>query len=166
MPKTGDILVIKGKFANDEGWGITMDESYIAIQWDASLEVSEQQPEAPEKEFTDQTCTISVWAGSWSDFTNKRLNELRIAGVNTIIGVNPEYVDQKDMQQLLDNAAHYGMKIIPDLRGWDGETVPDYANHPAVAGFLMFDEPSASDFDNLSVLKTKFDALMPEDKQF
>ena len=130
------------------------------------MEVSEQQPEAPEKEFTDQTCTISVWAGSWSDFTNKRLNELRIAGVNTIIGVNPEYVDQKDMQQLLDNAAHYGMKIIPDLRGWDGETVPDYANHPAVAGFLMFDEPSASDFDNLSVLKTKFDALMPEDKQF
>ena len=166
MPKTGDILVIKGKFANDEGWGITMDESYIAIQWDASLEVSKQQPEAPEKEFTDQTCTISVWAGSWSDFTNKRLNELRIAGVNTIIGVNPEYVDQKDMQQLLDNAAHYGMKIIPDLRGWDGETVPDYANHPALAGFLMFDEPSASDFDSLAALKTKFDALIPEDKRF
>ena len=53
-----------------------------------------------------------------------------------------------------------------DLRSWDGETVPAYASHPGVLGFLMYDEPCATEFDNLADLKAKFDAVMPADKLF
>ena len=92
--------------------------------------------------------------------------ELEEAGINLIIGVDEQWVGNGGMKAMLDRAEDHGISVIANLRGWDGETVPEYADHPALKGFLMFDEPSATDFETLAALKAKFDELMPEDLVF
>ncbi len=114
---------------------------------------------------SDEEMTIGVWAGSCHDFDNDRLDELQEAGINLIIGVN-EAEMKGDMFTLLNRARNHGISIIIDLRDWDGESVPFYVGHPALKGFLMSDEPCATDFETLADLKEKFDEVMPEDKVF
>ncbi len=115
---------------------------------------------------SDEEMTIGVWCGSYHEFDEAHLLQMEEAGVNLIIGVEERWVGGKGMKALLDRAADHGIRIIANLRDWDGTTVPEWADHEALEGFLMFDEPSATDFAALAALKAKFDALMPEDKVF
>ena len=82
------------------------------------------------------------------------------------MGIDTQWIGTTDVNAWLDRVYSYGISVIFDLRSWDGTTVPDYASHPGVIGFLMYDEPCATDFDTLADLKAKFDAVMPEGTLF
>lgn len=114
----------------------------------------------------DEKLTIGVWNGSYHEFDDFRLEMMQMAGINLVIGIDPQWVVDTTMTQLLDLAQSYGVSMITDLRDWDGQTVPEYAEHPALAGFLMYDEPCATEFENLAQLKQSFDQVIPEDKLF
>ena len=70
------------------------------------------------------------------------------------------------MEGVLERAEEFGVSVIADLRDWDGESIPEYVDNPYLKGFLMFDEPCATDFETLAALQKKFNAVMPEDKMF
>ena len=112
------------------------------------------------------TLNIGVWNGSYHAFADKQLKELQAAGITKIMGINPAYIGTDNVSAWLDRVYSYGIRVIIDLRDWDGTTVPSYANHPGLIGFLMYDEPNANVFDDLAALKAKFDAVMPADKLF
>ena len=112
------------------------------------------------------TLNIGVWNGSYHAFADKQLKELQAAGITKIMGINPAYIGTDNVSAWLDRVFSYGIRLIIDLRDWDGTTVPSYANHPGLIGFLMYDEPNANVFDDLAALKAKFDAVMPADKLF
>ena len=112
------------------------------------------------------TLNIGVWNGSHHVFADKQLKELQAAGITKITGINTAYIGTDNVNAWLDRVYSYGIRVIIDLRDWDGATVPSYANHPGLIGFLMYDEPNANVFDDLAALKAKFDAVMPADKLF
>ncbi len=169
----GDILVVEGAFHNSSnGYTMVIDKTYIVVGSDG-VSFTTQYEETDYgtvvlPTFVD-TLTIGTWAGSYHHFTDERLSELKKAGITKILGVNPAYVgseNNNDVSVLLDRCAKFGISVVIDLRDWDGSTVPVYANHPNLIGFLMYDEPNASKFDDIAALKAKFDAVMPADKLF
>jgi len=168
----GDQLIIEGEFANaSNGYTLNIDKTYITF-------ISKENDEvvfsvAADTEFgdvllpnTNETLTIGMWNGSYHVFEDKQLKELQAAGITKIMGIDTQWIGTTDVNAWLDRVYSYGIQVIIDLRSWDGETVPSYANHPGVLGFLMYDEPCATEFDNLATLKAKFDAVMPEGKLF
>ena len=168
----GDQLIIEGKFANSSnGYTLKIDKTYITFVSKADDNVVFST--AASTEFgdvllpnTNETLTIGMWNGSYHVFEDKQLRELQAAGITKIMGIDTQWIGTTDVNAWLDRVYSYGISVIMDLRSWDGETVPSYASHPGVLGFLMYDEPCATEFDNLATLKAKFDAVMPEGKLF
>ena len=178
----GDILIIEGAFTNAaSGYTLNIDKTYITFVSKANDEVIFST--VNDTEFGDvilpnsgDTLNIGLWNGSYHVFADKQLKELQAAGITKIMGINTLYIgndlngdgviSDDEVANWLDRVYSYGIRVIIDLRGWDGETVPGYANHPGLIGFLMYDEPCATEFDNLAALKAKFDAVMPADKLF
>ena len=113
-------------------------------------------------ESTDQKLTIGAWNGSYHDFDDFRMEMMKDAGITLLVGIEERWLRLNTMEELLSLAQDYDISVIADLRNWDGESVPDYANSLSLAGFLMYDEPSATKFEELAQLKRKFDAVMPE----
>lgn len=110
--------------------------------------------------------TIGAWNGSYHEIDDFRMEMLADAGITLLVGIDERWLVDTDMEGLLDLAQDYGISLITDLRQWDEETVPAYAEHPALTGFLMYDEPCSTKFEELSQLKEKFDQVMPEDLLF
>ncbi len=170
----GDILIVEGEFANaSNGYTLNIDKTYITFISKESDDVVFSA--AADTEFgevllpnTNDTLTIGVWNGSHHNFNDARMAELQAAGITKIMGINPKYTGAEygGITGMLDRAEKYGISVIVDLRDWDGTTVPEYVDHPALIGFLMYDEPSTKNFDTLADLKTKFDAVMPENLIF
>ena len=115
---------------------------------------------------SDEKLTIGVWNGSFQWFDEAYTKLMYEAGINLIIGVKNKWIWEGDGAPMLDLAAQYGISYIPDLRDWDGETIPEYADHPALKGFLLYDEPSSPRFEHLADLKQQFEAVMPEGTMF
>ena len=115
---------------------------------------------------SEEEMTVGVWCGSYHEFTDARLEELEAAGINLIIGVDEQWTGNGGIWSMLNRARDHGISVIADLRDWDGEKAPSYAKHPALKGFLMWDEPSATDFEKLAETKKKFDKVMPENLTF
>ncbi len=169
----GDVLVVEGQFKQANGdYSMMIDKTYIIIGDVANDEVTFTTQYA----LTDfgavilptanDTLNIGVWNGSCHAFEDKQLQELKAAGITKIMGVNTQWIGTEDVNAWLDRVYSYGIRVIMDLRDWDGTTVPSYANHPGLMGFLMYDEPSANEFQQLAELKAKFDAVMPAGKLF
>lgn len=110
--------------------------------------------------------TIGVWNGNfqWFDETYSKL--MADAGINLLIGVKNKWIWEGDGAPMLDLGQQYGISYLVDLREWDGYTVPEYVDHPALIGFVMFDEPNAPHFTQLVELKKQFEAVMPENLMF
>ena len=190
----GDVLVIEGEFYNaSNGYTLNIDKTYITFGNLSADEVSFSAA-AADTEFGDvvlpssnKSLKIGVWNGSYHIFTNERLAELKAAGITKIMGIDPQWTGAEygGIIGMLDRAAAYGIDVIVDLRGWDGTAdyawknsngepvcyLRDVVAHEALLGFVMYDEPSTSQFDELAELKAKFDALkregvIPEDKLF
>ncbi len=111
---------------------------------------------------SEEKLTIGAWNGSYHDFDDFRMEMMKDAGITLLVGIEERWLRLNTMEELLSLAQDYDISVITDLRGWDGESVPDYADSPSLAGFLMYDEPSATKFEELAQLKRKFDAVMPE----
>ncbi len=117
-------------------------------------------------ESTDQKLTIGAWNGSYHDFDDFRLDMMAQAGITLLVGVEERWMSLYTMDEMLSLAQEYGVSVITNLRDWDGESIPDYVNNSGLMGFLMYDEPCATEFEKLAELKKKFDAVMPEDTLF
>ena len=115
---------------------------------------------------SDEKLTIGVWAGSYHWFDEEHMQMMQDAGINLIIGISDKWICPDGDTEMLDLASQYGISVLADLRDWDGETVPSYAEHPALLGFLMYDEPSSTQFEHLAELKETFEQVMPEDTMF
>lgn len=115
---------------------------------------------------SNEKLTIGVWNGAFHWFDETYMPLMADAGINLIIGVKDKWIWEGDGAPMLDLAEQYGVSIIADLRDWDGETVPEYAEYPALKGFLMYDEPSSPQFEHLAYLKEQFEAVMPENLLF
>lgn len=109
---------------------------------------------------------IGVWNGAFHWFDETYMKLMADAGINLLIGVKDKWIWEGDGAPMLDLAEQYGVSIIADLRDWDGETVPEYAEYPALKGFLLYDEPSSPQFEHLAYLKEQFEAVMPENLLF
>jgi len=163
--RDGDQLIIEGEFSNaSNGYILNITKTYITFVSNAEDNVIFNA--AADTEFgdvllpsTNDTLTIGVWNGSYHVFEHKQLQELKDAGITKIMGIDTQWIGTTDVNAWLDRVYSYGISVIMDLRSWDGETVPSYASHPGVLGFLMYDEPCATEFDNLADLKEKFDAI-------
>lgn len=125
--------------------------------------------------FEHPKLNLGVWNGSYHFTHDQQLIDIANQGVNVIVGVNPYWMSQSTWLHVLDLAESLGVKFIVDPRQynssignydiWDG-TKPYYADHDAVMGFDIWDEPSTQKFDTIASLKAQFDAVMPEGKIF
>ena len=165
----GDILVVEGDFVNaSNGYTLHIDKSYITLSEGNVSFSTAADTEFGEVLLANSTdkLNIGMWNGSYHVFEDKQLKELQDAGITKIVGIDTQWIGTTDVNAWLDRVYSYGISVVFDLRGWDGVTVPSYASHPGVLGFLMWDEPCVTDFDTLADLKTKFDELMPAGKLF
>ncbi len=169
----GDVLVVEGEFKQKNGdYAMVIDKTYIVIGSVANDEVTftthyeDTAFGAVVLPTSTDTLNIGMWNGSHHAFEHKQLQDLKDAGITKIMGVNTQWIGTEDVNAWLDRVYSYGIRVIMDLRDWDGTTVPSYANHPGLIGFLMYDELSADVFDDLAALKAKFNAVMPADKLF
>ena len=133
--------------------------------WDIPL-YEQTEYGAVSLEYCDEDLTIGVWNGAFHWFDEAYMKLMEDAGIDLIIGVKDMWIWEGDGAPMLDLAEQYGITFIADLRGWDGETVPAYAEHPALEGFLLYDEPSSTQFEYLTALKENFEAIMPDDVMF
>ena len=104
------------------------------------------QEKIPQKEIP-----IVAWFGvPEEEATVERFEELKAAGF-TINLRGCSNVDQ--MEKALDAAQKAGVKLIvacPELQSDPESTVKRFMKHPATIGYLLRDEPLASDFPGLS----------------
>lgn len=115
---------------------------------------------------SNEKLTIGVWNGAFQWFDETYMKLMADAGINLLIGVKDMWIWEGDGAPMLDLAEQHGISIIADLRDWDGKTIPEYVDYPALKGFLMFDEPSSPAFEELAVQKEQFEAVMPENLMF
>ena len=169
----GDVLIVEGAFKQKNGdYTMVIDKTYIIIGSVANDEVTftthyeNTDFGAVVLPTSNDTLKIGMWNGSYHVFEDKQLQELKAAGITKIMGINTQWIGTENVNAWLDRVYSYGISVIFDLRDWDGTTVPSYASHPGVMGFLMYDEPGADVFDDLAALKEQFDAVMPADKLF
>lgn len=164
----GDELIIEGLFFNEaNNTYINVEKTYITLNAGGTITVVNKFVDnEADTEFgkvvlptSNKNMTIGVWNGSYHVFDHKQLQELQAAGITKIVGIDTQWIGTTGVNGWLDRVYSYGISVIFDLRDWDGETVPDYASHPGVLGFLMYDEPSTQQFDELAALKAKFDAI-------
>ena len=109
----------------------------------------------------DQELVIGVWSGSMANWNELHFSYLQEANINLLLG-SSEYIAYSE--QFFDMAEAVGVRVIPDSRKWDGE-VPSFAEHPAFAGYCVWDEPSSNDFEKLAEKKAKWDGVLA-DKMF
>ncbi len=126
--------------------------------------VDEVEEEIENLPTSGKELTIGVWNGSYHSFGTKDLNILDAAGMNLIIGVNEAY--SNGMSGLLDKAGKVGIDVIADLRNWDKSTIPEWSQHNALRGFLMWDEPCATNVSDLKSLQSSFNNTTLASKEF
>ena len=81
--------------------------------------------------------------------TLERYLELRESGITVNLSF---FNDAEAMSRALDTASKAGIKMIvycPELKTATEATVKRFMNHPAVAGYMLRDEPNRSDFPDL-----------------
>ena len=116
---------------------------------------------------------ISYWAGPPHD----RLDDHQVAEIAelgfTVMG-NVSTPSAERTREVLDLARKHGLKAIvcdarirvtiPDSPGWEAAVdavVKDYAEHPALYGYYLKDEPNRAQFPNLAALNAAFLARDP-----
>lgn len=78
-----------------------------------------------------------------------RYQELKETGITHNLSFFP---DAETMSKALDTAQRAGIKMIvscPELKTKTEETVRRFMNHPAIAGYMLRDEPNRTDFPEL-----------------
>ena len=109
---------------------------------------------------------ISAWNGSYHDIDEAHMKLIADSGITLLIGLQDRWLSNNTMEEILDHAQKYGVSILKDMRNWDTLNVPEFVDHPALAGVLMYDEPNVLEFQELAEMKVAYDELVSEDKLF
>ena len=130
----------------------------------------------------DQKLVIGLWVPPPRHLSQTeadmrmRFKQIADAGINMVWGVHLPYsFDDAMMPKVLDACLEYGLEILLDIKVRATESVEaelarclqdvnKYKDHPAVRGFSMCDEPGASVFDRLAVIRREVDAVLPSGK--
>ncbi|MBK8884245.1 MAG: hypothetical protein IPN67_18340 [Bacteroidales bacterium] len=108
---------------------------------------------------------ILAWYSIPPDQTTlARYQELKESGITCNLSF---FNDAESMSHALDIAEKAGIKMIvycPELKTAPEKTVSRFMNHPAVAGYMLRDEPNRSDFPELAEWAKKI--RKTDDKHF
>ena len=103
---------------------------------------------------------ILAWYGIPPEQTTlSRYLELKESGITYNLSF---FNDAESMARALDTAWNAGIKMIvhcPELKSATEKTVRRFMNHPAVAGYMLRDEPSRSDFPELGEWANKISRI-------
>jgi hypothetical protein len=91
--------------------------------------------------------------------TLSRYMELKETGITYNLSF---FKDAETMAKALDTAQKAGIKMIaycPELKSKTEETIKRFMNHPAIAGYMLRDEPNRKDFSELGVWAKKIRAI-------
>jgi hypothetical protein len=106
--------------------------------------------ETGSKRERDNNIPVLAWYSIPPDQTSlSRYRELKAAGITINLSF---FNDAASMGKALDIAKEAGIRMIvycPELKTSTAETVKKFRNHPAVAGYMLRDEPNRSDFEEL-----------------
>ena len=116
---------------------------------------------SPEQSLTEtQEMPILAWYSIPSNETSlARYMELKETGITHNLTFFP---DAEMMAKGLDTAQKAGIKMIaycPELKTNTEETVKRFMNHPAIAGYMLRDEPGRADFPELGEWAKKIRAI-------
>ena len=118
------------------------------------------QGESREKPVTAKQIPILAWYGIPAEQTTlARYLELKESGITLNFSSFP---DAEAMSKALDTARKAGIKMIvscPELKTNPAETVRRFMKHPAVAGYMLRDEPCRTDFPELGEWAKKIRAV-------
>lgn len=99
---------------------------------------------------SDKQIPILAWYSIPPEQTSlSRYNELKETGITHNLSF---FTDVESLSAALDTAQEAGIKMIiscPELKTNTEETVRRFMNHPAVAGYMLRDEPNRKDFPEL-----------------
>lgn len=168
-----DIIVLDGLFIANT-YDLVYINGYSAkYKYDGSAWEIEQVTANKDNETVQERLKIGFWNGNCHFSEVSKLETIAATGINVIVGVNPVW--NSNWNTILNRAQELGVQFIVDPRpydsgigsytSWDG-TCPSYANHPAILGFFMYDEPDSTQFSNIESVRQQFKATMPKDKIF
>lgn len=116
--------------------------------------------ESQEKIKSEKQIPILAWYSiPVEETTVVRYQELKETGITHSLSFFP---DAETMSKALDTAQKAGIKMIascPELKTKTEETVRRFMNHPAVAGYMLRDEPNRTDFPELGEWEKKIRAV-------
>ena len=168
-----DTIILDGLFIAN-----TYDLLYVGgcsakYKYDGSAWEIEQVTANKDNDVVEERLKIGFWNGNCHFSEVSKLETIAATGINVIVGVNPIW--NSNWNTILNRAQELGVQFIVDPRpydsgigsytAWDG-TCPSYANHPAILGFFMYDEPNSTQFSNIESVRQQFKATMPSDKIF
>lgn len=110
----------------------------------------------------DQELVIGTWAGSVTQWNQAQFSNLEMANINLLVATSENYIQYNN--DFFDLAHAAGVRVMPDSRQWNGQ-IPAYMEHPAFAGYCVWDEPASTAFEGLSEKKVLWDSVMG-DKTF
>jgi hypothetical protein len=106
--------------------------------------------ESREKIKSEMQIPVLAWYSIPPEETSlARYIELKESGITLNLSFFP---DAETMSKALDTAQKAGIKMIiscPELKTKTEETVRRFMNHPAIAGYMLRDEPNRTDFPGL-----------------
>lgn len=116
--------------------------------------------ESREKPVSGRQIPILAWYGIPPEQTTlTRYQELKESGITLNLTSFP---DAESMSKALDIAEKAGIEMIvscPELKTNPKETVKRFMHHPAVAGYMLRDEPGRADFPELGDWAKKIRAV-------
>jgi hypothetical protein len=133
-------------------------------------------PARPTSKLPSQPFLITFWCGPPpAELDDRRAEEISGAGF-TVIGAPCEgLVRPADNKRALDVAARHGLAmwikderlngyhpLAPRWRLQVARAVEDYANHPALAGYYLVDEPDTARFPALAALVRRLRVVAPQ----
>lgn len=110
----------------------------------------------------DQELVIGTWAGSVTQWNQAQFSNLEMANINLLVATSENYIQYNN--DFFDLAHAAGVRVMPDSRQWNGQ-IPAYMEHPAFAGYCVWDEPASTAFEGLGEKKVLWDSVMG-DKTF
>ena len=168
----GDIIILDGLFIADSYDLVYIDGYSAKFNYTDAWSV-EQVTESKDENVAKNRLNIGFWNGNYHFDSVSKLQTIADMGINVLICVNPVW--NPNWNNILDATLDMGIQFIVDPRSydsvnggylpWDG-TCPSYANHPAVMGFFIYDEPNTTKFDDVAAALQQFKSVMPQDKIF
>jgi len=123
----------------------------------------EKNVELAVPEFQDtKEIVIGAWSGSVTKWDQQQFSNLEAANINLLVATSESYIQYNN--DFFDRAYAAGVSVMPDSRQWNGR-IPSYMEHPAFAGYCVWDEPARTAFEGLGEKKVLWDSVMG-DKTF